>query len=283
MSEAVRMDGKEVARRVRAEVADRATASARAGVIPGLSVILVGDDPASHVYVGRKEKAAAKAGIHGTTHRLPETASTAEVLTQVRALNDDPSVHGILVQLPLPKAVDTEAVLDAVEPAKDVDGFHPVNAGRLASGLDAIAPCTPSGIMRLLREYGVDCAGKDAVIIGRSRIVGRPMAALLTNANATVTLCHSRTQDLQSHARRADILIVAVGRPEMVTADWVKPGAVVIDVGINRTAEGGLVGDVDYASVLGVAGHLTPVPGGVGPMTIATLLSNTCILAERVG
>lgn len=283
MSEAVRMDGKEVAKRVRAEVADRAAARALSGVSPGLSVVLVGDDPASHVYVSRKEKAAAKAGIRGRTHRLPETATTAEVLGLVASLNSDETVHGILVQLPLPGGIDTEAVLDAVRPDKDVDGFHPANAGMLASGLDAIAPCTPSGIMRMLAEYGVDCSGKDAVIIGRSRIVGRPMAALLTNANATVTLCHSRTQDLRAHARRADILIVAVGRPEMVTADWVKPGAVVVDVGINRTDDGRLVGDVHYASVLSVAGHLTPVPGGVGPMTIATLLSNTCVLAERVG
>ncbi len=277
------MDGKEVARRVRAEVADRAQALSQAGAAPGLSVVLVGDDPASHVYVGRKEKAALKAGIRGATHRLPESATTEEVLALVQSLNDDPTVHGILVQLPLPRAVDTDLVLDAVHPSKDVDGFHPANAGLLASGLDAIAPCTPSGIMRILEEYGVDCNGKDAVVIGRSRIVGRPMAALLTNANATVTLCHSRTHDLQGHARRADILIVAVGRPEMVTADWVKPGAVVIDVGINRTDEGTLVGDVDYASVEPIAGHLTPVPGGVGPMTIATLLSNTCLLAERGG
>ena len=277
------MDGKEVARRVRAEVAQRASACAQSGVTPGLSVILVGDDPASQVYVGRKEKAASKAGINSKTHRLPDTATTDEVLALVSSLNADSSVHGILVQLPLPKAIDTELVLDSVHPSKDVDGFHPGNAGLLASGLDAIAPCTPSGIMRILKEYGVECSGKDAVVIGRSRIVGRPMAALLTNANATVTLCHSRTADLRAHARRADILVVAVGRPEMVTADWVKPGAVVIDVGINRTAEGTLVGDVDYNSVAGVAGHLTPVPGGVGPMTIATLLSNTCILAERVG
>ncbi len=283
MSEAIRMDGKEVARRVRAEVAERSAKRAQAQGAPGLAVVLVGDAPASHVYVGRKEKAAAKAGIQGTTHRLPESASTDEVLALVAKLNADDAVHGILVQLPLPQGVDTERVLDSVLPSKDVDGFHPANAGLLASGLDAIAPCTPSGIMRMLDEYGVDCSGKDAVVIGRSRIVGRPMAALLTNANATVTICHSRTADLRAHARRADILIVAVGRPEMVTADWVKPGAVVVDVGINRTEAGTLVGDVDFASVAKVAGHLTPVPGGVGPMTIATLLSNTCDLAERAG
>jgi methylenetetrahydrofolate dehydrogenase (NADP+)/methenyltetrahydrofolate cyclohydrolase len=280
---AERMDGKEVARRVRAEVAERAAALRARGIVPGLAVVLVGDDPASHVYVGRKEKAAAKAGIAGATHRLPAEVSTADVLATVEALNGDPAVHAILVQLPLPSQVDTEAVLDAVAPAKDVDGFHAVNAGRLASGIDAIAPCTPAGIMRMLREHGVECSGKDAVIIGRSRIVGRPMAALLTNAHATVTICHSRTADLAAHARRADILVVAVGRPEMVTGDWVKPGAVVIDVGINRTESGGLVGDVDYESVCEVASLVTPVPGGVGPMTIATLLANTCRLAEGGG
>jgi methylenetetrahydrofolate dehydrogenase (NADP+)/methenyltetrahydrofolate cyclohydrolase len=277
------MDGKAVARRVREEVAERASALRARGIVPGLAVVLVGDDPASLVYVGRKEKAAVKAGIVGTTHPLPAEVSTADVLSLVETLNGDPAVHAILVQLPLPSQVDTEAVLDAVTPAKDVDGFHAVNAGRLASGIDAIAPCTPVGIMRMLEEYDIDCSGKDAVIIGRSRIVGRPMAALLTNAHATVTICHSRTADLPGHARRADILIVAVGRPEMVKGDWVKPGAVVIDVGINRTEAGGLVGDVDYESVSGVASLVTPVPGGVGPMTIATLLANTCRLAEGGG
>jgi len=211
---------------------------------------------------------------------MPASTPQEAILQKIGELNEDPAVHGILVQLPLPGGVDSDVVLDAIDPAKDVDGFHPVNMGRLAAGLDGIAPCTPKGIMRLLAEYDVPISGRTAVVIGRSRIVGRPMASLLTTASATVTLCHSRTRNLEAHAREADILVAAVGRPEMVTGEWVKPGAVVIDVGINRLPDGRLVGDVDMESVMGVAGLVTPVPGGVGPMTVAMLLSNTCTLAE---
>ena len=273
------IDGKAVAAKVRVEVAERAAALKAQGVQPGLAVVLVGDDPASQTYVRFKERACEKAGIASTTHRLSGDTPQAGILEVVSALNGDPAVHGILVQLPLPAGIDTDAVLDAISPEKDVDGFHPVNMGRLSAGLDAIAPCTPKGIMRLLEEYDVPLSGKDAVVLGRSRIVGKPIAALLTNANATVTLCHSRTRDQREVSLRADVLVAAVGIPGLVTRDWVKPGAVVIDVGINRLDDGRLVGDV-AEDVLDTAGLLTPVPGGVGPMTVAMLLSNTCTLAE---
>jgi methylenetetrahydrofolate dehydrogenase (NADP+) / methenyltetrahydrofolate cyclohydrolase len=288
------MDGAAVARRVRAQVAAEAEALARRGVTPGLAVVLVGDDPASAVYVGAKEKACAEVGIRGETTRLPATASQADLVAVVDRLNGDASVHGILVQMPLPKQLDAGGIIRRLRPDKDVDGFHPVNLGKLLAGsTDGFAPCTPAGIQLLLREYGVETGGADCVIVGRSNIVGKPLAALLVQpgpgADATVTVCHSRTRDLGAHTRRADILIVAAGRPRMVTADMVKPGAVVVDVGVNRVADperksgGRLVGDVDFEQVSRVASLITPVPGGVGPMTIAMLLTNTVRAAARLG
>jgi methylenetetrahydrofolate dehydrogenase (NADP+) / methenyltetrahydrofolate cyclohydrolase len=273
------IDGKAVAARLRAAVASRARAL---GVTPGLRVVRVGDDPASVVYVRNKDRAAAEAGFDSATILLPATASEAELLATVRALNDDAAVDGILVQLPLPSQIRAVAVLDAVDPAKDVDGFHPANAGRLAAGrTDGLVPCTPRGVMPLLAEAGVALPGARAAVIGRSTIVGRPMAALLTGADATVTLLHSRTRDLPAECRRAEVVIAAVGRAEMVRGDWITEGAVVIDVGINRLPDGRLVGDVAFAEATERAEAITPVPGGVGPMTIACLLENTLDAAIR--
>ena len=280
------IDGVAIAARVRARVAAEAAELATHGVVPGLTVVLVGDDAASAVYVASKEKACHEAGMRGQTVRLPAATTEAELLAVIDGLNADPAVHGILVQMPVPRHIDAQAVIRRIDPAKDVDGFHPVNAGKVLIGdPDAFAPCTPAGVQVLLTESGVETAGKEAVILGRSTIVGKPMAALLVQsgrgADCTVTICHSRTRDLAAHTRRADILIAAIGKPAMVTADMVKPGAVVIDVGINRvedaTAPRGyrIVGDVDFAGVREVASKLTPVPGGVGPMTIAMLLANT--------
>jgi len=248
---------------------------------PGLAVVLVGEDAASGVYVRNKDRAATAAGIAARTIRLPATATEAEVLATVAALNADPEVDGILVQLPLPPQVGARAVIEAIDPAKDVDGFHPVNVGRLHDGQPVLAPCTPLGVMRLLEHAGVALRGARAVVLGRSAIVGKPMAALLTAADATVTIAHSRTRDLAAECRRAEILVAAVGRPEMVRGDWIAPGATVIDIGINRLPDRRLVGDVAYGEALMVAGAVTPVPGGVGPMTIACLLENTLIAAER--
>jgi methylenetetrahydrofolate dehydrogenase (NADP+)/methenyltetrahydrofolate cyclohydrolase len=268
------LDGKMLAAAVRAEVAARvATLSYK----PGLTVVLVGDDPASRVYVKSKDKAATEAGLHARTIRLPEATTEAELLRVVRDLNDDPEVDGILVQLPLPGALKAseQAVIDALDPAKDVDGLTATNAGRLANNMPGLVPCTPKGSMKLLALSGVTLKGARAVVLGRSVLVGRPVAALLTSADATTTIAHSRTRDLAEECRRADILVAAVGRPEMVPGEWVKPGAVVIDVGINRLPDGRLVGDVAYESCAAVASAITPVPGGVGPMTIACLLENT--------
>ncbi len=264
------LDGKALAAQVRAEVAARVAARPRS---PGLAVVLVGEDPASAVYVRSKDRAARQAGIAARTVRLPATTTEAALLAEIRALNDDRLVDGILVQLPLPKGLRTDAVLDAIDPAKDVDGLTPTNAGLLASGRQGLVPCTPKGIMRLLAQTPL--AGARAVVLGRSVLVGRPAAALLTAADATVTLAHSRTRDLVALCRSAEVLIAAIGRAEMVRGDWIAPGATVIDVGINRTADGRLVGDVAYAQAATVAGAITPVPGGVGPMTIACLLENT--------
>jgi methylenetetrahydrofolate dehydrogenase (NADP+)/methenyltetrahydrofolate cyclohydrolase len=266
---AVRMDGKELAQKVREEVAREV---AELGHV-GLATVLVGDDPASHVYIAAKHKAATEAGIDARDVRLPVDTTEAEVLELVDRLNNDAEVDGILVQLPLPSHVNETRVTYAVSPAKDVDGFHPVNAGNLYLGTPIHVPATPSGCMELLRAYGIDPSGKEAVVIGRSEIVGRPMAMLLMHANATVTVCHSRTADLGGHVRRADIVVAAVGRPGIVTADMVKPGAACLDVGLTRTDEG-IRGDID-ASVEEVAGFLTPMPGGTGPMTIAMLLEST--------
>jgi len=242
-------------------------------------VVLVEDDAASAVYVRSKDRAAQQAGIEARTIRLPADTNEAALLAQIARLNADRAVDGILVQLPLPRGIRTDAVIDAIDPAKDVDGFHPVNAGLLASGRAGLVPCTPKGVMRLLAGAGVELAGARALVLGRSTIVGRPMAALLTGADATVTLAHSRTRDLPAECRRADILVAATGRAEMVRGEWVKPGAVVIDVGINRLPDGRLVGDVAFAEVSPVAAAITPVPGGVGPMTIACLLENTVLAA----
>jgi methylenetetrahydrofolate dehydrogenase (NADP+)/methenyltetrahydrofolate cyclohydrolase len=286
------IDGTGLAKKIRAEVAADVAALAAHGVTPGLSVVLVGDDPASAVYVGAKEKASREAGMAGETIRLPATTSQAQLLALVEQLNQDSRVHGILVQMPLPKQIDPDTVIRHISPDKDVDGFHPVNVGKLFIGeKDGFAPCTPAGVQRMLVEHGVETRGANVVVIGRSTIVGKPMAALLMQAgpggDATVTVCHSRTRDLASHTKTADILIVAAGRPRMVTADMVKPGAVVIDVGMNRivdpTTKSGtrLVGDVDFEAVRQVASLITPVPGGVGPMTIAMLLRNTVRAAQR--
>ncbi len=270
------IDGKAVAAALRAEVAARAATLPYA---PGLAVVLVGEDPASQVYVRNKERAAKAAGFASETIRLPASASQAELLALIARLNRDPAVDGILVQLPLPAGIDPQAVIRAIDPAKDVDGFHPDNVAALALGTPFLVPCTPRGVMKLLDAAGIAPRGARALVLGRSNIVGRPMAALLLAADATVTIAHSRTRDLAAECRRAEILIAAVGRAEMVRGDWVSPGATVIDVGINRTAAGGLVGDVAYAEAAAVAGAITPVPGGVGPMTIACLLENTLIAA----
>ncbi|HEY7809464.1 MAG TPA: bifunctional methylenetetrahydrofolate dehydrogenase/methenyltetrahydrofolate cyclohydrolase FolD [Allosphingosinicella sp.] len=282
---AERIDGKAFAAALRARVAEAVRAFAgQAGRAPGLAVVLVGEDPASQVYVRSKGKATVEAGMSSFEHRLPGTVTQNELLALVRTLNEDDAVDGILVQLPLPPGIDDKAVIEAIYPAKDVDGFHPLNAGRLAVGETALVPCTPLGCLMLLKDRLGDLSGFEAVVIGRSNIVGKPMAQLLLAENCTVTLAHSRTRDLAAVVRRADIVVAAVGRPEMVKGDWLKPGATVIDVGINRVpgAEEGktrLVGDVDYQSASAVAAAITPVPGGVGPMTIAVLLRNTLVAA----
>jgi len=289
------IDGKAFAEGLRGRIgAAVGELKAAHGLPPALAVVLVGDDPASQVYVRNKGRAAEAAGIAAADHRLAATTSQAELLALVAALNADPAVHGILVQLPLPAQIDPAAVIDAIDPAKDVDGFHVVNAGRLATGRmygpnAALVPCTPLGCRMLLEDRLGDLAGRDAVVLGRSNIVGKPMAALLTQASCTVTVAHSKTRDLPDVCRRADILVAAVGRPHMVKGDWIKPGAAVIDVGINRVAaptadepdKTRLVGDVDFDAAIAVAGAITPVPGGVGPMTIACLLANTVTAACR--
>ncbi len=272
---AQRIDGKAFAAGLRAKIAGQVAAlKAEHGITPGLAVVLVGDDPASQVYVASKGKQTVAAGMNSYEHRLPADAGQAELLALIGRLNADPEVHGILVQLPLPAHIDETEIINAIAVKKDVDGFTVANTGRLATGQRAMVPCTPLGCLMLLRDHLGDLSGKSAVVIGRSNIVGKPMAQLLLADSATVTVAHSRTQDLPAVVRGADIVVAAVGRPEMIKGDWIKPGATVIDVGINRTDKG-LVGDVDYASVAEVAGAITPVPGGVGPMTIACLLANT--------
>lgn len=273
------IDGKAVAASLRAKLAMRVAAHVAAGKrAPGLAVVLVGEDPASQVYVASKAKQTTEIGMVSIEHKLPVETSQADLLARIAKLNADPSVDGILVQLPLPPHIDADAIIEAIDPAKDVDGFHPVNVGRLATGGKAFVPCTPRGSMRLIRTVRADLSGLHAVVVGRSNIVGKPMAQLLLAANCTVTIAHSRTKDLPGICRQADILVAAVGRPLMLNAAHVKPGAIVIDVGINRVPAGEktkLVGDVDFEAVRGIAGAITPVPGGVGPMTIACLLENT--------
>ena len=269
------IDGKAVAARVRADVAERAAALRARGVVPGLAVVLVGDDPASAVYVRSKGKAARECNVDVFDHKLPADTSQAALVELVRRLGADPAVDGILVQMPLPKQIDADAVIAAIPPTKDVDGLHPENLGRVAQGRPRFIACTPKGCMRLLAEAGATLSGARAVVLGRSILVGKPMALLLANADATVTLCHSRTRDLEAQVAAADVVIAAVGRPEMVKGAWIKPGAIVIDVGINRMPDGKIVGDVELAAARERAAAITPVPGGVGPMTIAMLLDNT--------
>jgi methylenetetrahydrofolate dehydrogenase (NADP+)/methenyltetrahydrofolate cyclohydrolase len=274
------IDGKAIAQQVRAEVARDVEAWVAAGnPAPGLATVLVGEDPASAVYVGGKQKASEEVGIAGFDHRLADDTPQAEVEALLRELNADPKVSGILLQLPTPPHVDGGAMTEVIDAAKDVDGLTPVSAGLLAQGRPGLRPCTPAGVMELLRRHEVPLEGAEAVVIGRSDLVGKPVAQLLLQAHATVTICHSRTRDLGEVCRRADVLVAAVGRPEMVRGDWVKPGAAVIDVGINRT-EDGLIGDVEFESAAAVAGLITPVPGGVGPMTVALLLRNTLEAAK---
>jgi methylenetetrahydrofolate dehydrogenase (NADP+)/methenyltetrahydrofolate cyclohydrolase len=274
------IDGRAIAAKLRGKVADAVAGLARdRGIVPGLAVVLVGNNPASESYVASKVKMTAGSGMRSFDHRLPEATSETDLLALVKRLNADPAVHGILVQLPLPKQIDPQKVIAAIDPSKDVDGFHPVNAGRLCTGLAALAPCTPVGCVHLAKSVQPSLAGLEAVVIGRSNIVGKPLAQLLLAENATVTLAHSKTRDLAGVCRRGDLLFAAVGRPEMVRRDWVKPGATVIDVGINRVTDAAgkprIVGDVAFTELRDIAGALTPVPGGVGPMTIACLLANT--------
>lgn len=275
------IDGKEISRIVRAELKLRVDTLIAKGIQPGLAVILVGDNPASQVYVNNKVKACGEAGVRSELIRLPLDVSQDELLARIRALNVDPAIHGILVQLPLPPQCDNGAVVDAIDVDKDVDGFHLYNLGGLIAGDSVYPPCTPYGVMHLLEHSGIPIAGQNAVVVGRSNIVGKPMALMLLQKDATVSICTSKTRDLAAYTRMADILVVAVGKPRLVTGAMVRPGAAVIDVGINRLPNGQLVGDVDFESVREVAGYLTPVPGGVGPMTVTMLLANTIQSAER--
>ncbi len=277
------IDGKEVSARVRAELkAEIEVLKQKHGLTPGLAVVLVGENPASKVYVRNKTRACEETGIRSFQHTLPESLSEGELLTLINELNGSKDVHGILVQLPLPKQINEEKVLEAISPQKDVDGFHPYNMGRLMIGSPLLQPCTPFGVMRLLESTGADLSGKEAVIIGRSNIVGKPMAMMLLRKNATVTICHSRTKDLPEKVRGADIVIAAMGKAQFVKGDWIKEGAIVIDVGINRAPDGKLVGDVDFEGASRKASFITPVPGGVGPMTIAMLLKNTVEAAKKL-
>ena len=275
------IDGNDLSRQLRTDVAQRAAALRARGIIPGLAVILLGENPASQVYVRNKAKACEDNGLHSMLERYPLTLTEAELLARVDALNQDPAIHGILVQLPLPPHIDAQKVIEAISPAKDVDGFHVSSAGALMVGQPGFWPCTPYGCMKMLESIGYDLRGKHAVVIGRSNIVGKPMALMLLQKNATVTICHSATQNLKAITLQADVIVAAVGKEKVLTADMVKPGAVVIDVGMNRNDQGKLCGDVDFEAVKEVAGYITPVPGGVGPMTITMLLVNTLEAAER--
>ena len=275
------IDGKAIAAKVRERIGSTVAALKEQGVTPGLAVVLVGDDPASRVYVGMKKKMCVELGMYSADHELPAATTEHELLALIEQLNADERVHGILVQLPLPDHIDTDKVLEAISPDKDADGFHPYNVGRLAIGKPTFQPCTPYGVMTMLDEIGYDLKGKEVVVVGRSNIVGKPVALMCLSRHATVTICHSRTRDLPDVVRRADVVIAAVGKAEMVKGDWIKPGAVVIDVGINRVGDKKLVGDVEYAAAAERASAITPVPGGVGPMTIAMLLQNTLESAQR--
>lgn len=275
-----RIDGKEVSAAVRESIKNEVSALKEQGTVPGLAVIIVGNDPASRVYVNNKKKGCEQVGMSSFEYALPEETTTEELLRLIEKLNNDASVHGILCQLPVPRHIDEEKVLNAISPDKDVDAFHPVNCGKVMTGDYRFAPCTPAGMVEMLKYYNIDISGKHCVIIGRSNIVGKPMAMLMLKHNATVTVCHSRTQNLAEITKQADILVAAVGRPNFVTADMVKDGAVVLDVGINRMADGKLCGDVDFDAVCEKTSYITPVPGGVGPMTITMLLKNTLEAAK---
>ena len=276
------IDGNALSKQLRTEVATRAQALKAKGITPGLAVVLVGDNPASQVYVRNKVKACEDSGLHSVLEKYDASMTEADLLARVEALNNDPAIHGILVQLPLPDHIDAQKVIEAISPTKDVDGFHIASAGALMTGMPGFWPCTPYGCMKMLESIGYDLRGKHAVVIGRSNIVGKPMALMLLQKDATVTICHSRTKDLKTQTLQADVIVAAVGKRDVLTANMVKPGAVVLDVGMNRNDEGKLCGDVDFAGVKEVAGYITPVPGGVGPMTITMLLVNTLEAAERV-
>lgn len=280
---AVVIKGNEVAEKKRAQLKEQVMQLKEQGIIPGLAVILVGDDPASHSYVKGKEKGCMEVGIYSELIELPDTITQDRLLEEIDRLNQDDRINGILVQLPLPKHIEEKAIIERISPEKDVDGFHPISIGRMMTGQDTFLPCTPHGILELVKETNLDISGKHVVVIGRSNIVGKPVGQLFLNENATVTYCHSRTENIKEVTKLADILIVAVGRAKMVTADYVKEGAVVIDVGVNRLDTGKLCGDVDFDDVLDVASYITPVPKGVGPMTITMLLHNTVVSAQRAG
>ncbi len=275
------IDGKSLSNEIQEEIAKEVEELKAKGVVPGLAVLLVGNDPASHTYVGMKEKACERVGFYSIVHKMPDTISQQEIIETIEMMNKNPRIDGILVQLPLPKHIDTTKILEVIDPAKDVDGFHPYNVGRMVEGLDSFAACTPIGVMEMFKKYNINLEGKDVCVVGASNIVGKPMAALLLNANATVTITHIYTKDLSSHTKKADIVIVGVGVPKLIKEDMVKEGAIVIDIGINRLEDGSLVGDVDFENVAKKCSYITPVPGGVGPMTIAMLLKNTLKAAKR--
>ena len=279
------LDGKKLSQKIKSQIKEQTKElKEKYNIVPGLAVILVGDDPASLTYVKMKEKACKEVGFYSIVHHMPESISQEEIEETIKMMNQNPNIDGILVQLPLPSHIDTTKILELIDPAKDVDGFHPYNFGRLMQGLDTFAPCTPLGVMELLKEYGIDPKGLDVCVVGASNIVGKPMAALLLNANATVDICHIYTKDLQSHTKKADMVVVGVGKPNLIRADMVKEGVILIDIGINRLPDGKLVGDADFEAISQKASYITPVPGGVGPMTIAMLLANTIKAArQRIG
>lgn len=276
------LDGKKLSAKIKENLKNEISEFvSKTGTTPGLAVLLVGNDPASHTYVAMKAKACKEVGLYSIVHEMPDTVKEDDILSTIKMINENPKVHGLLVQLPLPKHVDATKILEAVDPAKDVDGFHPFNLGRLVAGLDTFVPCTPLGVMELLVEYGIEVKGKDCVVVGASNIVGKPMASLLLNAGATVDICHIHTKDLKAHTKNADMIFVGVGKAGLITADMVKEGAVVVDIGINKVGDK-LVGDVDFDEVSKKCIYITPVPGGVGPMTIAMLLSNTLKAAKGI-
>ncbi len=279
------LDGKKLSQKIKSQIKEQTKElKEKYNIVPGLAVILVGDDPASLTYVKMKEKACKEVGFYSIVHHMPESISQEEIEETIKMMNQNPNIDGILVQLPLPSHIDTTKILELIDPAKDVDGFHPYNFGRLMQGLDTFAPCTPLGVIELLKEYNIDPKGLDVCVVGASNIVGKPMAALLLNANATVDICHIYTKDLQSHTKKADMVVVGVGKPNLITADMVKDGVILIDIGINRLPDGKLVGDADFEAISQKASYITPVPGGVGPMTIAMLLANTIKAArQRIG